>query len=145
MTCSTKAYILSMYATFVSAWRIKWAWPPNNLINALKVLYFEFEVPGEGGCGWGGGEEGRALVFSWLRLVLPTWSCRVWVPPVSEKFSLSLCLASIPWGSLSSTSSNEEVFHHILLRQCKAVGPTGPGSINLRLFQVLISHYYSGL
>ena len=29
-------------------------------------------------------------------------------------------------------------------RGCKAVGPGGPGSISLRLFQALISHFYSG-
>ena len=81
---------------------------------------------------------------SWLRLVLPTWSCRFRVPPVSELFSLSPCLTSMPWSSLSSTPSNEEVFHRILRRGCKAVGPGGPGSISLKLYQALISHYYSG-
>ena len=43
----------------------------------------------------------------------------------------------------SSTPSNEEVFHRILQRGCKDVGPRGPGSISLRLVQALISHYYS--
>ena len=56
----------------------------------------------------------------------------------------SPCLTSMPRTSLSSTPSNEEVFHHILRRGCKDVGPGGPGSISLRLFQALISHYYSG-
>ena len=50
----------------------------------------------------------------------------------------------MPWSSLSSTRSNEEVFHRILRRGCKAVGPRGPGSISLRLFQALVSHCYSG-
>ena len=59
-------------------------------------------------------------------------------------FSLSLCLTLMPWSSLSSTPSNEEVFHRILRRGCKAVSPGGPGLISLKLFQTLISHYYSG-
>ena len=79
----------------------------------------------------------------WLRLMLTTWSRRVQVPPVSGNFSLSLYFTSMPWSSLSSTPSNEEVFHHIFQRGCKAVSPEGPGSISLRLFQALLSHYYS--
>ena len=54
-------------------------------------------------------------------------------------FSLSLCLTSIPWSSLRSTLSNEEVFHCILRRGCKAVSPGGPGLISLRLFWTLVS------
>ena len=64
--------------------------------------------------------------------------------PASGHFSLSLCLTSMLWGSLSSTPSNEEVFHRILQRGCKAVGPGGPDLISLWLFQALISHYYNG-
>ena len=49
--------------------------------------------------------------------------------PTSVRFfSLSLCVTSMP----SSTPSNEEVFHRILWRGCKAVGPRGPGLISLR-------------
>ena len=87
-----------------------------------------------------------ALVVWWLRLVLSTWSRRVQVPPVSGFFiSLSRCLTSMPWNSLSSTLSkfNKEVFHRILRRGYKAVGPGGPGTISLGLFQALASHYYS--
>ena len=62
---------------------------------------------------------------------------------VRDLFSFP-CLTSMPWSSLSSTQSNEEVFHRILWRGSKAVGPGGPGSISLRLFQALVSHYYSG-
>ena len=50
----------------------------------------------------------------------------------------------MPWSLLSSTPSNEEVFHRILQRECKAAIPWGPGSINLWLFQALVSHYVSG-
>ena len=32
-----------------------------------------------------------------------------------------------PWSLFSSTPSNEEVFHHILQRGCKAIGPGGRG------------------
>ena len=42
--------------------------------------------------GWGGGWGGRgwgALVVLWLRLVLPTWSYRIQVPPVSGHISIS--------------------------------------------------------
>ena len=60
-------------------------------------------------------------------------------------FSLSLCLTSMPWSLLGSTPSNEEVlFHRILCRRYKAIGPGGPGSSSLWLFQALVSHYYSG-
>ena len=31
----------------------------------------------------------------------------------------------LPWSLLSSTQLNEEVFHRILRRGCKAVGPRG--------------------
>ena len=66
--------------------------------------------------------------------------------PTSQGFFLSFpfCLTSMPWSSLISTPSNEEVFHCILWRGCKAVGPGIPGSISLWPFQALVSHYYSG-
>ena len=64
-------------------------------------------------------EHWAALVVSWLRLVLLTWSCRVRVPLVSGLFYLSPCLTLMPWSSLSSTQSNEEVFHRIPRRGCK--------------------------
>ena len=65
-------------------------------------------------------------------------------PTSVRVFSVSPCLTSMPWSSLSSTPSIEEVFHHILRRRCKAVGPGGPGSISLWLFQALVGYYYSG-
>ena len=65
--------------------------------------------------------------------------------PTSVRAFLSFpCLTLMPWSSLSSTPSNEAVSHRILWRGCKAVGPGGPGSISLRLFQALVSHYYCG-
>ena len=58
-------------------------------------------------------------------------------------FILRLCFTPLPWSLLSSTPVNE-VFHRILRRGCKAVGPGGPGSISLRLFQALVNHYNGG-
>ena len=60
--------------------------------------------------------------------------------PTSVRAFFSFPL-SMPWNSLSSTPSNEEVFHHILQRGRTAISP---GSISFRLFQALVSHYYSG-
>ena len=54
------------------------------------------------------------------------------------------CFTSMPWSSLSSSPSNRKMFHRIFQRGCKAVCPGGRDSINLRLFQALVSHYYSG-
>ena len=64
----------------------------------------------------------------------PDPESRVRVPPVSGHFSLFLCLPTLPWRLLSSTPVNEEVFHVILRRGCKAVGPGGPDSFSLWLY-----------
>ena len=74
--------------------------------------------------------------------MLLTWNPGVRVTPVLAQFSLS------PLFNLNALAapplSNEEMFHCILQRGCKAVGAGGPDSVSLRLFQTLVSHYYSG-
>ena len=71
-----------------------------------------------------------ALVVLWLRLELPTrnrgFESHHW--PVSGHFSLLTCLTPMPWSSLSSTPSNEEMFHRILRRGCNAISPR-PGDL----------------
>ena len=90
--------------------------------------------------GWG------ALVVSWLRLMPSDLKSQCSSPAIVRAFfSLSLYLTPVPCSLLSSTSSNEEVFHRIHRRWRKAIGPGGPGSISLRLFHVLVSHYCSGV
>ena len=55
-------------------------------------------------------------------------------------FSSDLGITPLPWSPLSSIP----VFHRILRRGCKAVGPGGPGSIGPWLFQALVSHHNGG-
>ena len=86
-------------------------------------------------------------MVSWSRLLFSTLNCRVRVLPVSgislfPLFNLSAAL-KFTEASLSSIPSNEEVFHCIFWRGCKAVGPLGPGSISFWLLQALVSHYYN--
>ena len=59
---------------------------------------------------------------------------------VRALFSFSLFNLNV----LSSTPSNEEMFHNILRMGCEAVGSMGSDLISLSLFQTLIRHYYSG-
>ena len=78
-----------------------------------------------------------ALVVSQIRLVPSTWSCSVQVPRVSEHSSLP---PQCP-GVYSALPHQ--------MRRCFTVSFRGdikssvPGN-NLRIFQTLVSHYYSG-
>jgi hypothetical protein len=45
----------------------------------------------------------------------------------------------LPWSLLSSTPKNEEVFHRILRRGCKAVGPGALVNISIQLLPPVAS------
>ena len=81
-----------------------------------------------------------------LRLEPPDPESRVRVPPVSGHFFLLSFVSPHCSGVyiLNSTQVNEKVFNRILRRGCKAVGPGGPDSISLWLFQAFVSHFNSG-
>ena len=78
----------------------------------------------------------------WLRIEPPDPESQLQVPPVSGHFSPFLCFPTLPLSLLKSTLV--KVFNRILQRGCKAVGPEGPDSISLWLFQALVSHFNSG-